>query len=373
MVHSDLNKRQGLDYAPLEIASVDTFVPGTLASQSGKELNRVFLNGEADGARRFDDVSGISGLDAAQDARVAAFLDYDRDGRRDVAVVNANAPLLQLFRNEVAPRAGFIDVELVGGNDTAAPMPGFAPRDGYGARVELELVDPRSDEPRRARIVREARCGEGFAGQNARTLLIGIGEAEHVDRLRVRWPSGRALETSNVPAGTRVTVYERPERSPSGSPFVLEPYGGPARPSEPPARRTVAPSLDLPVSPGQADARLRAYVTMATWCTSCLRELPHVARLREVFDENDLALYGVPVDPEDSESLLAAYQESFAPAYELLAGMDERSVEALEHFGVRELGDEGLPKTFVLDADGGVRLARWGVPSVSEIRRLLRH
>ena len=69
-------------------------IPGV--SHSGHERNRLFLNRAGE---QFVDVSGVSGLDDAADGRSFALLDFDRDGWLDIAVVNANAPLLRLYRN----------------------------------------------------------------------------------------------------------------------------------------------------------------------------------------------------------------------------------------------------------------------------------
>ena len=39
---------------------------------------------------------------------------------------------------------------------------------------------------------------------------------------------------------------------------------------------------------------------------------------------------------------------------------------------VETLGEDATPATIVTDAEGNVLLTRWGAPSVSELRRLLR-
>ena len=70
-------------------------------SISGYERNRLFLGA---GGSQFRDLSGVSGLDALADGRAFALTDYDRDGWQDVAAVNTNAPLLQLFHNDIAAR-----------------------------------------------------------------------------------------------------------------------------------------------------------------------------------------------------------------------------------------------------------------------------
>ena len=107
------------------------------ASLSGNERNRLFVNTNG---RRFDDLSGISGADSAADGRAFAILDYDRDGWSDLALVNANAPLFQLFRNRIGERASgrMLAIELVGGNDRAQPSERWSARDGYGAEVTVD-------------------------------------------------------------------------------------------------------------------------------------------------------------------------------------------------------------------------------------------
>ncbi len=69
-------------------------------------------------------LSAISGLDSASDSSLfRALLDYDRDGWQDIALVNANEPLIELFHNDIAelPEAdkrGMIAIRFVGGNTT---------------------------------------------------------------------------------------------------------------------------------------------------------------------------------------------------------------------------------------------------------------
>ena len=190
-------------------------------SHSGHERNHLFLNSEG---RQFSDISGVSGLDSDGDGRAFAILDFDRDGWPDLALVNANAPLLQLFRNRMAEfaenvrPAAMIAIRFVGGNASPAPSAEWSNRDGYGALVTVELDETMS-------LVREHRCGEGMGAQNSATLLVGIGDRKATGRLTVRWPSGVVQELPSVPAGSLVTVHENPADSPAGTPFVVHRYG----------------------------------------------------------------------------------------------------------------------------------------------------
>src|SRR4029079_11216939 len=102
------------------------------------------------------------------------------------------------------------------GNKSSAPSKEYGCRDGFGARATVDLGD--------TRISREHRCGEGWSTQNSATMLVGIGSHTNVASVSVRWPSGKAASTPNVPEGTLLTVYENPADSPSGEAFMRQPY-----------------------------------------------------------------------------------------------------------------------------------------------------
>ncbi len=133
---------------------VERFLSG--ASFSGHERNHVFLN---QGGEDYVEVSGVSGLDHPGDSRAFAVLDYDRDGWSDLAVVNSNAPLFQLYRNQMGERegatGGMIAVRFEGGNRSSDANDQWSARDGYGARVLTEIGD--------RTLLREHRAGEGLA------------------------------------------------------------------------------------------------------------------------------------------------------------------------------------------------------------------
>lgn len=168
------------------------------ASLSGHERDRVFFQGED---HSFVDLSPVTGLDLPGDGRSFAFLDVNRDGRRDVAVVSANAPLLQVLQNNMPGTGGSIAVRLEGGNHGGAPNPEWTNRDGVGARIVVSTGE--RDQ------LRELQAGEGLAAQNSETLLVGLGTAAVADRVLVRWPSGRTQSVEDVPAGSEVFFQER--------------------------------------------------------------------------------------------------------------------------------------------------------------------
>ena len=153
----------------------------------------------------FTDHSLLSGADSIADGRAVARLDFDRDGRTDLALVNANAPRLQLFRNTTNSTGNFVAIRLVGGQRATGPTdPGSANwsnRDGIGARVTIQIAG--------TSLTRHLQAGEGFASQHSATLLVGLGTAERIELLEVHWPSGRRSRFKDLPVGHLLVVEER--------------------------------------------------------------------------------------------------------------------------------------------------------------------
>lgn len=335
-------------------------------SISGHEQNKLFLN---QGGTSFLDASTVSGVDSDDDGRCFVIWDYDRDGRQDLALVNANAPLLTLFRNRMGEISGthagrVLAFRFVGANRSPEPRPGTSPRDGFGARVIVQAGGQT--------IHREFRCGTGFAAQNGPVLLVGVGDVPRVDRVTVRWPSGAEAALSDVEAGQLLVAYEDPSASPDASGLERRPYarlGGPIGAAAPTANAAV---LDLTaVAPAASSDEVRLYVSMATWCAACAKQLPRLSRLREQFGGRRVRLFGVPVDEEDDGAKLAEYVAKKAPAYELLSALTPEARARFTKATKRLLPQEVLPSTIATDAHGRVLGAWTGVPTVSDIETLL--
>ena len=348
------------------------------ASQSGSERNRLFANEQVGQDERFVDVSGISGIDSAGDGRSFAVWDFDRDGWLDVALVGANAPLLQVFHNELeraapdAARQGkFVALRFRGGNGAAAPTDEWSARDAFGTKVTLHLGD--------LSIVREQRCGEGLAAQNSATMLIGIGDREVVPSIDVRWPSGRVDTIASVESGTLVTLHENASTSPNGKVDVREAYVRP-RAAPPQNVEDPEPAETLSIVPsGAKPATLTMYTTMATTCVACYEELPDLAELRHALGPEKLRMYGVPAarfgGPDgtlDGADALAEWERKFSPVYELLIDANEERITALSELVERAIDYVGYSATVVTDGAARVILVRQGAPTLSELKRLLR-
>jgi hypothetical protein len=157
-------------------------------SLSGYQRKRVWLN---DGAGRFTDVAQVVGVADVYDGRAVALADLSNRGVLDVIVANQRGPLL-LYKNTVQPGRHWIDVELEG---TASN------RGAIGARVEVRWNGQTQ--------LQEVNGGSGFSAQNQRRLHYGLGGAASVDRVEIRWPSGRR-QTIEKPAVDRLHRIQEP-------------------------------------------------------------------------------------------------------------------------------------------------------------------
>lgn len=343
----------------------DELLPGSF---SGHERNHLFLNREG---KQFSDLGSISGLDHEGDSRSFASLDYDRDGWIDQIVVNANAPLIKLYRNQAGYRndrnpGGMIAVRLVGGNQNAAPSSQWSNRDGIGARVTLKAGE--------LQLMREQRAGEGFAAQNSATMLIGVGTASQIENLTIQWPAGGKQTESNIPVGSLVTVYEDPATAPNGAPFEIEPYQRNARPGTPAQHQLTSHRFtgkQLNIHPAGRPAALRLFTTMATWCPACKFWQTQARAISNEFSDKEVQLYGIPVDPEDNGEKLDDYVTEYQPAYEILRDLSSTQLETITAITDAKFGRDALPATVVTNTDGIVLLVTAGLPPRSDLRRLL--
>jgi hypothetical protein len=153
------------------------------------QRNLVFRN-RGDGT--FVDVSRTAGPDLARPhvGRGAAFGDYDDDGRVDVLVSNVNDQAL-LLHNESRNTNHWLTVGLVGRRSN---------RDGIGARVVVQ-AGPR-------RLLHEVHAGGSYLSQNDLRAHFGLGAAEAVSSLEVRWPRGSIDRLENLAVDQVVTIEE---------------------------------------------------------------------------------------------------------------------------------------------------------------------
>ncbi len=149
---------------------------------------QLFLN-QGDGEFVASTPSAENALAKALLARGAAYADYDRDGDLDILVIE-NGGHAQLWRNEVHDGRS-LRVHLQGRDSN---------RDGLGAQVDVTVGD--------WRMRRRVRTGSSYLSQSEKAATFGLGVAEQVDTLTVRWPSGRVDRFANVEARQEIRVVE---------------------------------------------------------------------------------------------------------------------------------------------------------------------
>src|SRR4030095_9355722 len=151
-------------------------------SLSGYQQKKVWLN---DGAGKFVKGAQAVGASDVYDGRAVALVDLWNRGVLDVVVANQKGPLL-IYKNNVAPENKWISFELEGAASN---------RSAIGAEVRLFWNGQQQ--------VQSVSGGSGFCSQNQRRLHFGVGKNPQIEKVEIRWPSGK-VETLQKPAVEQV-------------------------------------------------------------------------------------------------------------------------------------------------------------------------
>jgi hypothetical protein len=193
-VSLDRNRTYWYDYSKVAggnaaiISDAANWPPLNGRSLSGYQQKRVWIN---DGAGQFREVSQFVGVTDVYDGRSIALADFDNNGALDAVVANQNGPLL-LYKNTVSPANQWVEFELKGTRSN---------RSAIGTQVTLYWNGQRQ--------IQEVSGGSGFCAQNQRRLHFGLGKATQVDRVEIRWPSGK-IQNLSAPALNQIHKIEEP-------------------------------------------------------------------------------------------------------------------------------------------------------------------
>lgn len=158
--------------------------------------NRMFRNRSG---KSFSDVS-FKGFSHIQKGHGIGWGDLDNDGDQDIYTVMGGA-----YEGDIAPNALFenpgtdnnwVTLNLVGTSSNRAAI---------GARVELSINENGVSRT----IHRTVGTGSSF-GSNSIQLEVGIGKAESIDSLKIRWPKWdrETVEIANLPVNKKLRIVE---------------------------------------------------------------------------------------------------------------------------------------------------------------------
>jgi hypothetical protein len=192
-VSADRNKNYWYDFS--KIAGGNSAIISDAAhwpsmdgrSLSGYQQKRVWLN---DGAGKFVNVAQAVGASDVYDGRSVAMVDLWNRGVLDVVVANQRGPLL-IYKNTVAPENKWIGFELEG---TASN------RSAIGAEVRV-FWDGKQQ-------VQQITGGGGFCSQNQRRLHFGLGKNPRLEKVEIRWPSGKTQMVEQPSPGQTYRIKE---------------------------------------------------------------------------------------------------------------------------------------------------------------------
>jgi tetratricopeptide (TPR) repeat protein len=151
-------------------------------SWNGHEPNVFYVRRDG----KYQDASGVSGLDFADDTRTFAVIDFDGDGNPDIVLKSRLGPQIRAMRNDCAAGRQAIAIQLRGVKSN---------RDAIGARVEVNGQ------------VQFLNAGSGFLSQHSKKLHFGMA-GQNLAEIRIIWPSGAAQRLSGLAPGFVYLITE---------------------------------------------------------------------------------------------------------------------------------------------------------------------
>ena len=159
----------------------------SLKNELGYRQSDLFYRGVGGG--RFENVSAQL-RHPRHVGRGAAFGDLDNDGRMDIVVSNLDDRPNVLMNNRKSTNHWII-IHCVGS---------VSNRDAIGARVSVTTESGAQ--------IGDVKSGCSYLSSSDRRVHFGLGRTERIQRLAIRWPSGRKTEMANVSVDRILEVHE---------------------------------------------------------------------------------------------------------------------------------------------------------------------
>ncbi len=130
------------------------------------------------------------GLALKRVSRGAAIGDYDNDGDLDILVTNCNERP-DLLQNTVGNQNNWVQIQVVGEESN---------RSGIGAKVKVVTGEHVQ--------YREVQSGGSYLSFHDLRVHFGVGKAEQIDLLEIRWTTGEIESGTNLSVNQRYLVVE---------------------------------------------------------------------------------------------------------------------------------------------------------------------
>lgn len=157
-----------------------------IASLDGYMQKAVMLYNKGKGFfENFSNKMGPAG-DLKAVSRGSATADFDHDGDLDIVVNNLDGS--PFFLENRSPCGNWLQIAI----QDERGMP------AYGARLIVETGDRKQ--------LAELYSSDSFLSQSSATLHFGLGQAETITRLWIRWPDGKEKELKDVRINQRMAV-----------------------------------------------------------------------------------------------------------------------------------------------------------------------